>query len=664
MIRSESSYKESDAPPIKQLAAAIRDKLEGLGRLSVKAKRFPVALEDSKELVLTLKPLRWKHGWQIRISNQSTCPQCRKIRKSHSITYVEALPGIGELSDWLNRLVQLHVADHHKVVVPPPSAEEPARDVIRVQSTEDKNSTRIKVLSATTESVPHIGLSQTSQPPRIKINELSANVAAPSTVKVQSRSSGQRTQPDSESIRNAPCIRYMLASGDAIEVTFPVSICNFLIQHCRSSLENGREVGGVFIGVKTEGSTTSAREIGIIVTDLIHFRPADSSGDRLHLTSDSWAHVGQVESERGYEGQQKVRLGWYHTHPTQGIFFSRYDKDFHTVFSKPFQFAIVIDPQRMEAGLFYWDDSGDQSGHRSLVATSTFRLKRDQEAEAELHRVVAVQPVEPLRRKIAWQRVLFLTILVFSVFITALLDNTLTWGPDQVTLVAAMILVVLVLWNAHWFRPEHAIEQRSLMQLQLMIDRLRPSPHQPAPQTKRPRRLSGKILAALLTSLILVAVGVGVVRNKIRQQSASHSNKSEAGPLPLRSPTPFTSRDEITISISMAQGVVTLADSKNQGVTPLSYEFTSNQWTCDADAEKRFFQAVFNWDVQENKSQEYIKPLQVILKLTNSPDGKWGPHTRNAFIKAAIDHKDDQKGIAMNLSDGAKAQVLFQSSPQ
>ena len=51
----------------------------------------------------------------------------------------------------------------------------------------------------------------------------------------------------------------------------------------------------------------------------------------------------------------KCRLGWYHTHPSQGIFFSGQDRDAHTVFQRA-HLTLVIDPRVVEPGLFYWLD--------------------------------------------------------------------------------------------------------------------------------------------------------------------------------------------------------------------------------------------------------------------------------------------------------------------
>ncbi|MCA9073144.1 MAG: hypothetical protein KDA84_29680, partial [Planctomycetaceae bacterium] len=61
-------------------------------------------------------------------------------------------------------------------------------------------------------------------------------------------------------------------------------------------------------------------------------------------------------SARKFEPVGKKRLGWYHTHPTQGLFFSSHDHDVHQIFRQPYQFGLVIDPRVMEAEAYFWMD--------------------------------------------------------------------------------------------------------------------------------------------------------------------------------------------------------------------------------------------------------------------------------------------------------------------
>lgn len=54
----------------------------------------------------------------------------------------------------------------------------------------------------------------------------------------------------------------------------------------------------------------------------------------------------------------KVFLGWYHTHPRMGIFFSQWDVWLHqNFFPEPWQVALVIEPHKSIGGFFIrWED--------------------------------------------------------------------------------------------------------------------------------------------------------------------------------------------------------------------------------------------------------------------------------------------------------------------
>jgi proteasome lid subunit RPN8/RPN11 len=149
-----------------------------------------------------------------------------------------------------------------------------------------------------------------------------------------------------------PQVRYRLASGLLVRAIFPAETCQALREHCETSNDHGREVGGLLVGFRhLEG----ADEVSMIATDVLPMESADSSTAHVRLDAEAWFRVGE-EFESRYRPQGKERLGWYHTHPTQGIFFSKQDINAHTVFTLPHQFALVVDPRRMEAGLFHWEE--------------------------------------------------------------------------------------------------------------------------------------------------------------------------------------------------------------------------------------------------------------------------------------------------------------------
>ena len=166
-----------------------------------------------------------------------------------------------------------------------------------------------------------------------------------------------------------PEIVYALPDCTSVRATLSGSVCSALRLHCRESLEHGREVGGVLVGYRTVSQTPAGAAYSVQATDLIPMESSSSSGSHVQFDETDWDYVDQ-QMESLYAAQGKCRVGWYHTHPTQGIFFSQYDRDAHTVFQQPFQFALVVDPQAMEAGLFYWADYRA----RSLGGPVRFRL--------------------------------------------------------------------------------------------------------------------------------------------------------------------------------------------------------------------------------------------------------------------------------------------------
>ena len=71
-------------------------------------------------------------------------------------------------------------------------------------------------------------------------------------------------------------------------------------------------------------------------------------------THDTWEEITRQRDER-YPDSDIV--GWYHTHPSFGIFLSHHDLFIHqNFFSRPLQVAYVIDPINQTGGFFEWRD--------------------------------------------------------------------------------------------------------------------------------------------------------------------------------------------------------------------------------------------------------------------------------------------------------------------
>ena len=169
---------------------------------------------------------------------------------------------------------------------------------------------------------------------------------------------GNREALDSEAAvyrgaRSIPELSYQLDSGAVITIAFSSHACRALRSQCAESGRHGREVGGILVGYNRQTSRLFRKHCQLTVTDVIPVESRDSSSSHISFGQNAWFRV-QEEISATYFSERKCRLGWFHTHPNQGIFFSDQDREAHAAFKKAFEFALVVDPRTMDAGLFYW----------------------------------------------------------------------------------------------------------------------------------------------------------------------------------------------------------------------------------------------------------------------------------------------------------------------
>lgn len=114
--------------------------------------------------------------------------------------------------------------------------------------------------------------------------------------------------------------------------------------------QTASELGGVLLGRAYEHDEHTYVEVEAALPAL--------SEDRgpFHFTfnADVWSTINR-ERETNFPGLQIV--GWFHTHPGLGVFFSADDVVVHSAaFVMPWHVALVVDPLRGEAGFFGWVD--------------------------------------------------------------------------------------------------------------------------------------------------------------------------------------------------------------------------------------------------------------------------------------------------------------------
>jgi proteasome lid subunit RPN8/RPN11 len=121
-----------------------------------------------------------------------------------------------------------------------------------------------------------------------------------------------------------------------------------------------RELGGVLLGEvgnDEAGYTVKVRATLPVLT-------ADHGPVHFTFTADSWA---QLHEDRVRRYPKLDIVGWYHTHPNLGVFYSADDVVVHqAAFVMPWQVGLVYDPIRGEGCLVGWLGPNDHNADAKL----------------------------------------------------------------------------------------------------------------------------------------------------------------------------------------------------------------------------------------------------------------------------------------------------------
>jgi proteasome lid subunit RPN8/RPN11 len=120
--------------------------------------------------------------------------------------------------------------------------------------------------------------------------------------------------------------------------------------HSRSRLDC--ELGGALLGQAYRYKT------GVVVEVKAALPAVSSDHGPVHFTfsADSWA---KLHRDRTAHYPQLDIVGWFHTHPDLGVFYSSDDVVVHSAaFTQPWHAGLVVDPVREEAAFFGWVDGG------------------------------------------------------------------------------------------------------------------------------------------------------------------------------------------------------------------------------------------------------------------------------------------------------------------
>ncbi len=202
------------------------------------------------------------------------------------------------------------------------------------------------------------------------------------------------------------------------------------------------ELGGVMLGGQHEDE--QGRPF-VFVTDCLRAQHYQSTKGSFKFTHDTWQEITRQRDEFP-ENLQMV--GWYHTHPSWGVFLSSLDMFIcQNFFNRPLDLALVIDPCRQDRGFFQWVGQRKARTRR----TGGFYLVSSRFREEELHWYAACLEEETAMRgdtdrgyppqrmpmpvvnisegRPGWVGVAVVGMLVIQVFFTMLVAWRLIAGP-------------------------------------------------------------------------------------------------------------------------------------------------------------------------------------------------------------------------------------------
>jgi proteasome lid subunit RPN8/RPN11 len=511
----------------------------------------------------------------------------------------------------------------------------------------------------------------TPSPRRINILPAASADAAPQpttgVIKIKpasSVSSPSRGADDVSEVREgAPSFICSLASGVVVGVTLTNQVCHLLARHCDESNRHGREVGGVIAGYSFEAEAVGDRKnIQTVATDIIPVESSDSSGAYLCLSEQDWLYV-QRQFDEKYSAQGKVRVGWYHTHPTQTVFFSNMDADAHTVFRQPHQFALVVDPRKMEAGLFYWKD------YEKLLHAGPLRFMLEARAEgasAGARSLTLTGAGQPHPRPLSpWRLSLFAggaaaTLIVWTV--TAVRVPTL----DDINVAALGLLAGLRLWNGGFFHPAQTRASNGRSGAAGLRERLA------ADADAARDRLGGRSLIALMVILLTLgavlyllnrqpAPAGGEMRNTTAtlRQAAGEVLSVPGDDVQPKQPTHLLLVSDRIVD-GKATRTLTSAGPRSLQVTYVAAPPQNGRakWDAPRKSESSFFKTVFGLGIEWQRNTTEQKDFQSALGMTEA-DGFWGQETRAAFLSKAVELRESGGLLVFKIGrDDARVRFL------
>lgn len=133
-----------------------------------------------------------------------------------------------------------------------------------------------------------------------------------------------------------------------------------------STADLNRELGGVLMGQVIQEEET----LLVKVEAALPVKTEDHGPIHFTFTADAWA---QLHQDRAAHFPELDIVGWFHTHPNLGVFYSADDVVVHSAaFVMPWQIGLVFDPVLGEGCLVGWHDNSAEDGKLNLSSINGF----------------------------------------------------------------------------------------------------------------------------------------------------------------------------------------------------------------------------------------------------------------------------------------------------
>jgi len=144
-------------------------------------------------------------------------------------------------------------------------------------------------------------------------------------------------------------VSLMASTQEAPRVIFNEEVRAKVLKHLSSKKV---ELGGLLIGSVFSTKDLEQGIVGIEIKNAIASQVFDSSSVSLSMTPEVWQNANQLCDDNTFV------VGWYHSHPNLGAFFSGTDrKTQRDFFNNAYSLGLVIDPIRHEECWFIGPES-------------------------------------------------------------------------------------------------------------------------------------------------------------------------------------------------------------------------------------------------------------------------------------------------------------------